>query len=530
MKKYAGIILLILSVQFLQAQEQLSLDQQAAIYYAKYDYAKAASLYERIAAKRKDKTTTSLLERLADSYRHTNDYAASAGWYAKLLTRPDAPADARLYYGDMLKSLGKYAEAKAAYTQYAQTGNPERVKNRIAGCDAAQEWIQNPTPVTIRNVERLNTVGSDWGATYYPGGIVFVSDSLYRNQLENGSHFNRNVYGRTRTDFQGLYMGDTANYGNIYIKDFSPAFNWSKYHVGPVVFDKDYRTAYVTMTNPDRRIPAVKEDKVKYGYRRLELFSTQKEANGKWSELIAFPYNKPDEYSLGHAAISNDGNTLYFAANMPGGQGATDIWYSEKQSDGKWGAPVNGGPGINTMEEEEFPTIAPDGSLYFSSKGWTGMGGFDIFHTSGSKAQWSIPENLRYPTNSAGDDFYFVAAANGNTYFASNRTGGKGSDDIYSITTPPIYTLTQLPPALVIPFTGTVCPSLAGACIYIYNKQRQIGWCFIGEAGREINLTLEKDTDYEIRLHYPGGRRVETIEFNTRGMKDGEVLRKDICK
>lgn len=71
------------------------------------------------------------------------------------------------------------------------------------------------------------------------------------------------------------------------------------------------------------------------------------------------------------------------------------------------------GPGINTAEAEEFPTIAPDGSLYFSSKGWTGMGGFDIFHISGSKTQWGTPENLRYPTNSPGDDFYFVAHANG---------------------------------------------------------------------------------------------------------------------
>ncbi|MET3880201.1 tetratricopeptide repeat protein [Chitinophaga sp. OAE865] len=531
MKKYAGIILLTFSIQFLQAQEQLSLDKQAAVYYDKYDYAKAASLYERIAAKKKDKTSTLVLERLADSYRHINEYETAAGWYAKLLARSDAPADARLYYGDMLKSAGKYAEAKAAYTQYAQTGNQERVKNRIAGCDAAQEWIQAPTPVAIRNVERLNTVGSDWGATGYPGGIVFVSDSLYRNQLQNGSHFNRNVYGRTRTDYQRLYIGDTANYGNVYINDFSPAFNRSKYHVGPAVFDKDYRTAYVTMTNADRRIPAVKENKVRYGYRRLELFSSVKDANGKWGELIPFPYNKPDEYSVGHAALSNDGNTLYFAADMPGGQGATDIWYSEKQGDGKWGAPVNCGPGINTPEAEEFPTIAPDGSLYFSSKGWPGMGGFDIFHSSGSKAQWSAPENLRYPTNSPGDDFYFVAEANGNTYFASNRTGGKGSDDIYSITTPPIYTYTpnHVSPGLVIPFTGTVCAPLAEACIYIYNKQRQIGWCFIGQPGREITLTLEKDTDYEIRIHYPGGRRMETIPFTTRGMKEGEILKKDIC-
>lgn len=81
----------------------------------------------------------------------------------------------------------------------------------------------------------------------------------------------------------------------------------------------------------------------------------------------------------------------------------------------------------------------------------------------------------------------------------------------------------------MIPFTGTVCAPLAEACIYIYNKQRQIGWCFIGQPGREITLTLEKDTDYEIRIHYPGGRRMETIPFTTRGMKEGEILKKDIC-
>lgn len=529
MKKYVGIILLLVSVQLSSAQEQLSLDKQAAIYYAKYDYAKAASLYERIAAKQKEKTSTVVLERLADSYRQMNRYAASADWYTKLLARSDASTDARLYYGDMLKSLGKYPEAKAAYTQYAQTGpQQEKVKNRIAGCDAAPGWIQSPTPVFIRNVERLNTSRSDWGATYYPGGVVFTSDTLYRNQLENGSHFNRNKYGRTNRDYYGLYVGDTANYGNVYIKDFSPSFNWSRYHVGPATFDKDYHTAYVTMTYPDRRIPGVKEKRVKYGYRRLELFAAEKDKNGKWGKPVPFPYNKPDQYSLGHAALSNDGSILYFAADMPGGVGATDIWYSEKQGDGKWGTPVNCGPAINSPEEEEFPTIAPDGSLYFCSKGWTGMGGFDIFHATGSKTQWSTPENLRYPTNSSADDFYFVAGNNGNTYLSSNRPGGKGSDDIYSITSPETYTLTKVPVALVIPLIGTVCPPLDGACIYIYNKQRGIGWCFIGSPGREINLTLEKDTDYEIRITYPNHRH-EVMEFNTRGMTDGQELKKDIC-
>ncbi|MBO9727264.1 MAG: PD40 domain-containing protein [Chitinophaga sp.] len=529
MKKYVGIILLLLSASCLSAQEQLSLDKQAAIYYTKYDFAKAASLYERIAAKRKEKTATLVLERLASSYREMNQYAASAGWYEKLLARPDAAADARLYYGDMLMSLGKYPEAKAAYTQYAQTlPQQEAVKNRLAGCDAAPGWIASPTPVFISNVARLNTSKSDWGATYYPNGIVFTSDTLYRNQLENGSHFNRNKYGRTNRDYYGLYVGDTANYGSVYIKDFSPSFNWSRYHVGPAAFDKDYRTAYVTMTYPQRRIPGVKEHRVTYGYRRLELFSSEKDKDGKWGKPVPFPYNKADQYSVGHAALSNDGNTLYFASDMPGGVGGTDIWYSEKQGDGKWGTPINCGPAINSPGDEEFPTIAPDGSLFFSSKGWTGMGGFDIFHATGSKAQWSTPENLRYPTNSPTDDFYFVTGSNGTTYLSSNRPGGKGSDDIYSITTPETYTLKKITPGLVIPFTGVVCPPLGDACIYIYNKQREIGWCFVGAPGREINMMLEKDTDYEIRVTYPNGRQ-QRMEFNTRGMTEGQPLKKDIC-
>lgn len=528
MKRYPGIILLVLCVQLAWGQEQLSLEKQAAIYYARYDYARAASMYERVAAKRKEKTSTLVLERLAESYRMYNQYQRAADWYSKLLARPDAPPDARLYYGDMLKSLGKYAEAKAAYTQYASTGNADRVKNRIAGCDAALEWMQSPTAVYIRNVERLNTAKSDWGATSYPGGVVFMSDTLYRHQLRKGSRFNRNKYGRNNREYYKLYEGDTANYGNVYINDFSPAFNWSRYHVGPVSFDRQYRVAYVTMTNPNRRIPGVKEHRVKYGLRRLELYSAEKDSSGKWTKPVPFTYNKPDAYSLGHAVLSNDGNTLYFASDMPGGQGGTDIWYSERQADGKWGTPANCGPAINTPDEEEFPTIAPDGSLYFASKGWPGMGGFDIFHASGSKNQWSAAENLRYPTNSPGDDFYLVGNTNGNTWFSSNRVGGKGSDDIYSITTPETFTITKVPVALVIPFIGKVCPSLDGACIYIYNRQRGIGWCFVGTPGREISMTLEKETDYVIRMTYAGERR-DSIEFNTHGMKDGELLKKDIC-
>ncbi|PSL47914.1 WD40 repeat protein [Chitinophaga niastensis] len=532
MKKVCVILILCLQAQYIWAQEQKSLEQQATIYYLQHDYARAANLYKRLAQKKKVKIKT--LERLADCYRQTNAYTDAAGWYGKLVTMPDTKPEDGLYYGDMLKSLGRYEEAKTAYTQYAQKNNqPQQVANRIAGCDAAMQWIQHPTRDDIRNVTRLNTTKSDWGATWYPKGIVFMSDSLLRDQLAHGSEVDKNKYGRTNYSYYKLYLADSSNYGNVYLSDLSATFNQYRYHVGPVTFDKGYQTAWFTVTDPDRRI-AVQKEKIEKvvisGSRRLELYSSRKDSSGKWMQPTAFAYNQPDKYSVGHAALSKDGSILYFASDMPGGQGGTDIWYSERQTDGNWGTPQNCGPAINTSEEEEFPTIAPDGNLYFSSKGLVGMGGFDIFKANGSKAQWSTPENLHYPMNTSGDDFYFVSREDGSGYLSSNRTGGKGDDDIYAWHAPETPSLTPItPPALQIPFEGTVCPRYYGACIYLYNRQRGIGWCFMADPGRTISIMLETETDYVIRITPNGNRAKDSIEFNTRGLKGPDVLKKDIC-
>ncbi|MBV8252655.1 MAG: OmpA family protein [Chitinophaga sp.] len=528
-------ILILLSLFFMSqiagAQEQKTLLAQADILYDKFEYARAASMYKRIAEKKKDKTPTAVLARLADCYSATDDYKDAVEWYGKLLTHSDAPAESRFYYADALKSLGRYEEAKAAYQQYAQANpNAPGVQVRIAGCDSAVNWMQHPLDISIHNEARLNSSHSDWGATRFPGGVVFMSDTLLKDRLKPGSRFNRNDYGRTRRAFYNLYSADTSNNGAVYLDDFSPALNHSRYHVGPIAFDKSFNTGYVTLTDPDKKIPVVKMKKpckITYGYRRLELYTTTKDANHQWTAPQPFPYNKPGEYSLGHAALSPDDNILYFASDMPGGQGGTDIWYCERQADGKWSAPVNCGPSINTADDEEFPTIGPEGTLYFSSTGWPGMGGFDMFRSTGSKSQWSAPQNLRYPYNSPGDDFYFTTYTDGGGYFASNRPGGFGGDDIYSVHEMPLLYRPETP-GLTIPFVGKVCTPLRGQCVYLYNKQRDMGWCFSGDTDRNIQLTLEKETDYVIRIH-ENGRRVDSLTFTTRGMKDGETVFKDIC-
>jgi outer membrane protein OmpA-like peptidoglycan-associated protein len=130
---------------------------------------------------------------------------------------------------------------------------------------------------------------------------------------------------------------------------------------------------------------------------------------------------------------------------MPGGEGKTDIWYSEKQPGGSWGKPINCGKTINTKEEETFPTIGGDGALYYASKGLPGMGGYDIYKAKGEKAKWTTPENLKYPVNTTSDDFYLITKDGLNGYLSSNRDGGKGSDDIYSFAITPVKKVPSKP-------------------------------------------------------------------------------------
>jgi outer membrane protein OmpA-like peptidoglycan-associated protein/tetratricopeptide (TPR) repeat protein len=135
------------------------------------------------------------------------------------------------------------------------------------------------------------------------------------------------------------------------------------------------------------------------------------------------------------ASITEDGNTLFFASDKPGGKGGTDLYFSKKLNDGSWDVPTNMGDNINTLYDDDSPFIHPDGkTLYFSSKGHNGMGGFDIFvsNYNSAKKMWDKPENIGYPISTARDDIHFVIAPNAKRiYFSSNREGGYGDMDIY---------------------------------------------------------------------------------------------------
>lgn len=170
------------------------------------------------------------------------------------------------------------------------------------------------------------------------------------------------------------------------------------------------------------------------GYGNCDLYFSQKEGD-RWTvpQNMGKPINTASKET--QPSISSDGKTLYFASNRPGSKGGLDIYKTTLSDDGYWENPVNLGDSINTVYDDQSPFIHPDNqTLYFSSKGWLGMGGFDLYMSrrTGDNT-WTKAKNLGYPINTNFNEVGLIVNARGTTaYYSSNRLGGRGGDDIYS--------------------------------------------------------------------------------------------------
>lgn len=175
--------------------------------------------------------------------------------------------------------------------------------------------------------------------------------------------------------------------------------------------------------------------------------------NNEWSKPEKLGSNINTEFDESHATISPDGTTLFFTSNRPGGYGGFDIYYVNRLPNGDWGLAQNIGPDINTKLDEGGPYIHPDGTtLYFSSKSYTSMGGYDLFFTIiKDDGTFAKPENLGYPINTINDDVFYVLSADGKrAYYSSQRDDSFGGKDIY------LMDLVSLPERALVVVTGTI--------------------------------------------------------------------------
>ena len=217
-------------------------------------------------------------------------------------------------------------------------------------------------------------------------------------------------------------ISDNSDLSNV--SSYSGKLN-TRYHESTSSFTNDGNTMYFTRNNYNKG--KYREDKK--GTNKLKIYRTYRK-EGVWTTPEELPFNS-NEYSVAHPALSADEKQLYFASDMPGTHGQSDLYVVSIHSDGSFGEPKNLGKGINTESRETFPFVSKTGELYFSSDGHAGLGGLDIYvsQLGGEEAIGDV-YNVGEPVNSPYDDFTFIINPDTNLgYFASNRPGGLGDDE-----------------------------------------------------------------------------------------------------
>ena len=291
---------------------------------------------------------------------------------------------------------------------------PEKtVKRRIFECFNAIEYVANPTKHQITNLgPSVNSEFDDYAPVASSDETLLIFTS-------------RRVKENTNTDF----ARDRLPYEDIYFSRKNGDSIWSQ----SANIGKEINTLY-----HDSNIALSRDGQQLFLYKDLNLgdiYVSTRLSDDFWTEPQALKGSVNSPYSEKSISMSADGNYIFFSSNRPGGRGGTDLYMAVRNKKGKWKDVRNLGGNINTEFDEEGPFLDYDGkTLFFSSKGHNGMGGFDIFKSEYDSATglWGPPISLGYPINTADNDIYYITTNDGeHAYFASERDDGMGFADIY---------------------------------------------------------------------------------------------------
>ena len=400
--------------------------RMAERYAAVFDFTNMAKVYEDIVAGKK--AVPEDYRQLAFAYKKLGDHANAANTYKKLIDLGNPAPDDMLAYANQLRAQGKYDESQAVYSAYAeQAPDDEWVRAYVRNGDFFERLQRDSTKDAVRKLP-INSEQADLAPAVMNDLLLFSSA---RGEGVGG----KSKYKWDREPFLNIYSallkGETATDPMVMRKELN-----SRFHDGSASFDSTRQRLYITRDNYYYgKLLKASNGEVKLGIYSTDI-TTGEFGQPEWGPLVPFEHNDP-EFSVGQPSISPDGRRMYFVSDRPGGSGGTDIWYSDDVQ-GEWGEPKNLGTMVNTPGSEMYPFITADSTLYFSSTGHPGLGGYDIFSVRLTSAGPGRVFNLGYPMNTTHNDHGLVLLADDSTgFFASDRPGGEGSDDIYGCTVHP---------------------------------------------------------------------------------------------
>ena len=416
---YSLLLSVIVQQGYAQKAKVASADKQ----YDRYAYVDAIATYERVA--QKGYKNEKMFQNLGNAYYFNAELEKAGKWYGELFAmNQNQEAEYYYRYSQCLKALGDYSQADKMLAEFnKKSGNDRRAQLYQAHKNYLEEIKANSGRFNIADAG-INSEFSDYGSSFLDNKLIFTS-------ARDTGGVSKKVFKWTKQSFTNLYSSKVTQNGNLGQPErFNKKIN-SKFHESTPVFTQDGKTMYFTRNN----YLDGKKGKDGKHITLLKLYKATLNEEGNWGDVVALAFNS-DNYSVAHPALSKDEKTLYFASDMPGTLGQSDLFKVAINQDGSYGKPENLGGTINTEGRETFPFISNDNELYFASDGRPGLGGLDVYVAKIEKDN-SITDiqNVGTPINGTDDDFAFlIDSKSRNGFFTSNRSGGKGFDDIYKFT------------------------------------------------------------------------------------------------
>lgn len=504
--KHLKIILiafvLVCTSSFGQTQRQKRAEKQ----FDHFSFIKAIETYEKLIDKQVNEQYAE--RKLADAYIMLRKPEEALPIYKEVVQQENVPSEYYLYYAQTLRANGEYEESKKWMKKYKESGNKEdsRVKEFFKNDDLASAIFNINEKNTIHELN-FNTKYNEFGAVEYNDKLIFASS---RNV---GSSVKR-VYGWDDQPLLDMFqVSSDINLEENEALRIKGAVN-SIHHDGPATFNADGTKMYFSRNNyHDSK--KIQDEK---GIMHVGVFTADL-IDGKWDNVQPTNLNNPD-YIVYHPSLSSDGKKLYFASDMPGGVGGTDIYMSTISDNGVLGKPENLGSIVNTEGNEAFPFMHKDGNLYFSSDGHVGLGLMDVFVSVLDENNQIVNViNLGEPINSKKDDFgYFLDEEGLKGYVSSNRKGGKGGDDIYAFTRiPPLTLKGQI-------FDAVNNDPVQGAKVVLARENgEELAYFITGADGAYTHL-IPRDEKFVLKGSKEKYQNVEE-EFNSFGLeKTKEII------
>ncbi len=388
------------------------------------EYFLASETYEKVYEKLTSKPEKAEVAfKLGECGRIMMNNRKAAKWYRKAVRYNVEKPLAWLYYGNALKSLGKYDEAKIQFKKYQNLiPADERGKIGEKSCDYALDWIANPTRWTVVKVEDINSKYADFSPSFGKSKAeIYFSSTRESAHGKDPSNITGQSYAdifTAKKDRKGKWSVPVPVEGNVN----TPGSE------GAAVILNEGSTMYFSMCK--------QTENANMG---CKIYKSRYNAGG-WSDPQEVELTGDSSVTVAHPAVSKDELTMYFVSDsIPGMKcrGGKDIWMVKRSSpNGKWNKPENLGSKINTKGDEKFPYVSDDGTLYFASDGHPGMGGLDIYKAVKNGTTWEV-ENMKSPINSPKDDF-------GICFYQNKKFGYLSSDrdkyiNLYEFSMPDLF-------------------------------------------------------------------------------------------